>query len=787
LPESFDLKGALHRRRGIIIFLSIPLCGGCLAGGIFYLQPEYEIQSTLVLRSSAPYIMDPNADLNRISQNYEAFRQTQFLRIKGRAVLFEALQILREMATAKESMQADFDKIKAKQHNDPDYKLTEDEKALTDKLNYIRGVTLKTKKVLERHYLKSTGQIDDAIVENDLLSALQADKSFTVKPIKGTYAFSIGITVEADTKSDADQALLDALPKLINAIVYTYNSQYRSSIYETTRNTINVLKAEGAKLERELTSKRNELTELARKIDIMTGGMTQNRYELMALEIQKQIAATDNMLIQAELGLNAAQSQLDQAKKRPSELMINEMVESDPIIMRLMEDLRERKRMKLILAEQVSATDPKIVNINNQVKVLDKQLEKDRKEVREKVSKRILDSREEALLQANKRVELLQIGRKKANLAKEQNLKEAKELYRRGEISRIKINDYEDSIREIKQNLSQIRKRNNAIEIEQKAKPKLELITLASTPDRPSRDRRHRYIIAGCIVSLMIAFGFGLLLDARDKRVITCLDIKNHVRAPILGVIQHIRRRKRKTPGKICVEKTSSSAAEQYRRIVSLIINPTDGKEIRSILITSPGKGDGKTTLSSNLACAMAQFGKKVLLIDANMHNPGLSAIFNMSDEPGLTELMTGECVKFEAIHRSQVPNLDILPGGNSRNSFAANPLSVGDGNRFLSEVRNDYDFVILDTPPILLTSDSSAIAAAIDGIICSVRSAQRNRGEVSRTVESIRKTGSNFLGIVLNGVKPIRGGYYKELHRDYHHYSAQGEKNAKKNSVASL
>jgi len=785
---AFELKEAVRRRRRVIILLSVVLCGASIAAGLVYLQPEYTVQALLVLRPSTPYIMDPKADLASISRNYGTFRQTQFLRIKGREVVSEAIQVLWDFAENKERKLAEHAKIVAKRENNPSYEYTEEERDLVDQINFIRDVTPETMRILEAYYRKegpeaaSSGRIN-------LLSALQADKNFTVAPIRGTYAFSIGITVGADCWEKCDRELLTALSRLVNAVVYAYQRQYRTSVFERRRNTLKVLKEEEARLEKELANKRNELAEVARKIEISTGGMTQNRYETMAVEIQRQIAATESRLIRAELDLNAAEASLEQARKRPEELevVVDEMVDADRQVKVLEEDLRDRKKLKLMLSESLADSDPQVVRVKKQIAALEKQLERDRETARKKALERILTLRAETVRRAKKAVELLKKGREKAIAEKEKNLAEARDLYRRGEFFRIKIQDLEDSIKEIKNNLSMIRNRTSMIEIEKKAQPKLEVISLATVPDYASRDKRHRYIIAGCVLSLMIAFAVGLLLEVRDKRVTTCRDIERRVGAPVLGIVQLVKKRKGRDPSRVCIERSTSSAAEHYRSIASLILHPPGDKAPQTIMVTSPGKGDGKTSLAGNLACALAQMGEPVLLIDGNIYNPDLANHFDITGEPGWTDVIAEKLPIDRAVHRTELENLSIMPVGGHHDDFETNPLSFPAGRKLLDTVSSRFRFVMIDTPPILLTADPLTIAPQIDAIICVVRAGLRNRGEVRRTVERIRKTGSLFLGVVLNGAKPLRGGYYAELHRSYHEYYRQkGADGAEEKEAAS-
>ncbi|MEM1010742.1 MAG: AAA family ATPase [Planctomycetota bacterium] len=216
-----------------------------------------------------------------------------------------------------------------------------------------------------------------------------------------------------------------------------------------------------------------------------------------------------------------------------------------------------------------------------------------------------------------------------------------------------------------------------------------------------------------------------------------------------------------------------SMTAEQYRMVRSRLAHVAPLETTRSILVTSPQPGDGKTTVACNLAAGLALNGRSVLLIDANFRRSALHEVFGLDNEVGFSTALVDpdrfdECVATV----ENVPNLHVLPAGPKPDKSAATELIEGNG--FLDVIDHayeQYDVVVFDSGPILFTSETGALAPQVDGVISVVRARSSTRGLLGRLRDSLASLNVEHLGVVLNAVRSRAGGYYTRNIKTFYDY----------------
>lgn len=199
--------------------------------------------------------------------------------------------------------------------------------------------------------------------------------------------------------------------------------------------------------------------------------------------------------------------------------------------------------------------------------------------------------------------------------------------------------------------------------------------------------------------------------------------------------------------------KEKSSFAEQYRKIRTNIEFSKAGGGLKAIMVTSSGSNEGKSTTAANLAVVMAQQGRKVLLIDADMRTPSMHYTFHLPNRDGLTTLLTKNS-RFEDIaQQSGIGNLSILTSG----PVPPNPadlLSSSEMAGFVNRFRNLFDVIIIDSPPILDVADAQVLANLCDGILLVVRSGSTEVDDARKAAECLSEAKARILGVVLNDLK---------------------------------
>ncbi|WP_138419850.1 CpsD/CapB family tyrosine-protein kinase [Aquibacillus sediminis] len=203
-----------------------------------------------------------------------------------------------------------------------------------------------------------------------------------------------------------------------------------------------------------------------------------------------------------------------------------------------------------------------------------------------------------------------------------------------------------------------------------------------------------------------------------------------------------------------------SPISEQYRTIRTNLQFSSVDTELRSMLITSSGPAEGKSSVVSNLAIVFAQQGKKVLLIDADMRKPTMHYTFRLDNRQGLSSVLVGETALAETVVNSGVDNLDILSCG----PIPPNPselLGSKAMGKMLKEAMANYDLVIFDTPPVLAVTDAQILANICDGVLMVVRSKKTEYEAAKKAQQSLEPAKAKMLGVVLNDREQKKSNYY--------------------------
>ncbi|MGD2109958.1 MAG: polysaccharide biosynthesis tyrosine autokinase [Phycisphaerae bacterium] len=276
----------------------------------------------------------------------------------------------------------------------------------------------------------------------------------------------------------------------------------------------------------------------------------------------------------------------------------------------------------------------------------------------------------------------------------------------------------------------------------------------------------------GVFFALCLSLGIALATEMLDTSIRTTQDLVRYANASVLGAVPDIDDEEVPIARVETAVTTSpkSMVAEVFRQVRTNLQFAAPAEKQRTLLVTSPQPGDGKTTVAGNLAIAGAQTGRRVLLIDANFRRPALHAVFESAATTGLSNLLAGEGDLSSHVSQTSVPGLDLLACGPT----PANPVELLSGpacQKLLEDAAGRYDQVIFDTPPILLTADALVLAPAVDGVVLVVRANVSARGIARRASTLLADVGANLFGVVLNAAQVRRGGYFREQLQKYYEY----------------
>jgi capsular exopolysaccharide synthesis family protein len=292
----------------------------------------------------------------------------------------------------------------------------------------------------------------------------------------------------------------------------------------------------------------------------------------------------------------------------------------------------------------------------------------------------------------------------------------------------------------------------------------IKIAQLAEPPDAPDQDKRVKVQAAGMVGGLFLGMLLALLIDKFDKRLRDPRDVEPLLGAPLLGTIPRIGELKR-----IKGEHARNLIAEEFRIIRTQLLFGNPELQHKTIAITSPQPGDGKTSLAVNLAISIAKAGRRVLLIDGDLRKPDIHRIFNINDSPGFAEVISGSHEPGAVIRKSDIDGLDVLPAGTPI-TRPSELLSRPDVGRVLAALGELYDHIILDTAPLLPVSDTHVLVGQVDGVMTSFN-ADVDRNTVILVQDILRRSRANVIGTVMNQVKYKQSGSYQRGKSAYSSY----------------
>jgi capsular exopolysaccharide synthesis family protein len=259
-----------------------------------------------------------------------------------------------------------------------------------------------------------------------------------------------------------------------------------------------------------------------------------------------------------------------------------------------------------------------------------------------------------------------------------------------------------------------------------------------------------------------------------DQKLRSAEEISAVLDMPVLGVVPSMSKKESVvTRGQVVHKDSGSPASEAYRTIRTAVFFGAPKGEAKTILVTSPAPADGKTTLVSNLAIAMAQAGQKVLILDGDFRKPAQHKIFEVDfQDRGLSSTLAGTTTLEDAIWSTEIKGLDLLPCGPD----VPNPSEILNSETFaklLEQLSSKYDRVIIDSPPVMPVTDAQILAAICDVTLLVLRAEKSTRKMSQQARDGLLSVGAHVLGVVVNDV-PKKGhyGYYSSYGYYYGEYS---------------
>jgi Mrp family chromosome partitioning ATPase/uncharacterized protein involved in exopolysaccharide biosynthesis/cell division protein FtsN len=332
------------------------------------------------------------------------------------------------------------------------------------------------------------------------------------------------------------------------------------------------------------------------------------------------------------------------------------------------------------------------------------------------------------------------------------------------------------------------------------------IVRPATDPKEPPSTDRFNTVLVGALLGLMLGLVLAFVQETLDTSIGTIEDVESYLQVPVIGIVPHIdvretvQRLVERRPALARIEPEllhshallithfdpKSPVAEAYRTIRTNLQFIRMERAAKVLVFTSPTLQEGKTTTIVNVALTMAQNGQRTLLVGANMRRPSLHRFFGIEREPGLSDILVGhanwrDCIRTVAdiiMGRFEMEDIMASPGLDNLHIIESGPIPANPSEllsspamaTFLREVREEYDVVLIDTPPVLPVTDSAIVAGQTDGVVLVYQAGKVGRIVLKRAKAHLESARGTVLGVVLNDVQSEIAGYtYAHYYTHYY------------------
>lgn len=530
-----------------------------------------------------------------------------------------------------------------------------------------------------------------------------------------------------------DQGLTARVTNAVAAQYIAQSVEFRSS---TTKEASAFLEQQLAEQREKLEASERALQAYREQTDSVSLEERQNIVVQKLQELNAAVTRANQVRIQKE----GAYNQVRAAQNDPGAIDSLPLILSNQFIQQQKTELAQLQRTRAQLSEKLGPNHPDMVKVNSAIQSAEGKI---RAEVAQIVN--ATRSEYEAAL-AEERTMAATLNQQKA---------EAQSLNRSG----IQYGVLQRDATANRQMFEALLQRTQETGVSQELKTvNIRVVDAAETPGGPVSPDVASNLLLAILAGLTLAIGLAFTLEYADDRIKNPDELKKHLGVPFLGMVPALFDRTAGSP--LLSESVPAVFSESFRSIRTNVLFSSTEEGGRFIVVTSSVPGEGKTVVSSNLSVALAQAGHRVLLIDADMRKPRVHEVFRCPSVPGLSDLLVGTINVSEGIRESATAGLWLMAAG----TLPPNPAELIGSKRFkdfTAFLLQHFDWVIVDTPPVMAVTDSSIAANLAHGVLFVVGAEMTSRRIAQRAVEQLGLSQAKFLGAVLNRVDLENNAYY--------------------------
>lgn len=708
----FDIKRFINLRLPMILIIGVVLAIPLSMAGWFLTPVEFTASAQIQYRSVPGGIADVSKSSGS-SADYDKFVNTEIAKLTGDNVILKVLD--RPEIISLPSIQG-----------------------VTDKLTYLK----------------------------DCISARVVTKSELVN-------------VDC-TMSDRRDAL-----QVLKVVIEIYERQALLDEQSEGSYKINTVNDEIKNLDTELDIRRKKIEELEGALGATAGGdlpqdsKEAEQYRGSMLDSQTQLKTAENnvAIVQEKIDRVTAlqESNRSDSSSPIYDFGVEGLVDQDPRVATLQEALVNQENTVDQLRESMQDAHPKLRAEIKTLESLRRNIGKQEQLARADALKSLRGTFLQDLESAKREVEDKKLILAENTTRYDTFVKTEQDKFSQASEGRARLQQLREEAANDSKFLSGMKERVKNMQLDEEAPAR---VSIATEPYAPLTEGIAKKLLMA-LLGFLAAFGaggaYGVLRELFDQQIRTPHDVGRISNLPIIATIPHMsedRMLGQADNALLMAQHPNSIIADEYRRILARILFPEDNAaEISSLLVVSASPGDGKTSVAANLAVALEHANRKVLLIDLSSQRPSVERTFGLSPSLGLSDLLSSDDSREELIRRTAFENLGILGPGSNPDELAGR-LASREMMDFMEWADEHFDHIIVDTPPLLLMSDAKLLAPAIDGVLFVVGAGTSTLGMVSRSLRELELLRANVIGIVINGIRSIRGGYMRENRNLFYAYT---------------
>lgn len=554
--------------------------------------------------------------------------------------------------------------------------------------------------------------------------------SITVVPVRGSRV--INLQVES-----TDPALAT---RIANAHARAYIEQNTEFKFMTAQDATGWLSDRLAEQKKQVEDAEAAMQRYREQHDVIPAEESNNIVVQKLTQLSSALTTAKTNRLQKE----AVYNQLRSVQNDRAALDSFQDVLQNPAIQQKRDQLDGLKRQEqdLLQVRLVGPAHPELIKVRKDIKAIELQLQTDIGNVVRSV-KNDYDS---AVATEKNLTEAL-------DAQKRQTLSQSKEAIAFGQLKR-----EADSTREIYQTLLERTKETGVSN--QLRVTNVRVVDLAEVPRGPASPDRQGNMAIGLLAGLALGLVLSFFVEYLDNRIKSPEELPTHLGLPSLGLLPIVRKVDMRGGYPLLSHSSSTKLKEAFRTLRTNVLFSSAEQGSRSLAITSTGPSEGKTLVAGNLAISLAEAGLRVLLIDADMRRPKQHDLFQLKREPGLSDLLVGTAKASESVRKTETPGLWVMPAGR----IPPNPAELLGSARFeefFKSLKEHFDWVLIDTPPVMAVADACVIAHKMTGTVFVIGAEMVSRHAAATALAQLENSRAKLIGGILNRVDLDRNPYY--------------------------